>query len=230
MGIAHPLNTADRSIIASSGFTTITDLVGDAHPTVTPATDMSDYRRYFVAGGTYFFTIVTYQRKALFGDETNVQRLRDALAEVKQELPFDIQAAVLLPDHMHFIWALPAGDDNYSRRIGLMKVKFTRSLRGENSFPQNVSASRRKHRESDVWQRRFWEHTIGDEDEFERLFDYIHYNPVRHGYASCPHLWPTSSFHRWVDRGVYDVGWGCCCKRRGPGKFDFEDIHDKTGE
>ncbi len=75
-----------------------------------------------------------------------------------------------------------------------------------------------------------WEHTIDDEDEFERLFDYIHYNPVNHGYVSCPHLWTASSFDRWVKRDVYDARWGCRCNGRDPGKFDFSDIQDKTGE
>ena len=112
----------------------------------------------------------------------------------KGKMPFDIRAAVVLPDHMHFIWTLPRGDKDYSKRLGLMKVKVTRSLNGVGNLPEHVSPSRRKHRESDVWQRRFWEHTIDDEDEFERFFDYVHYNPVKHGHTSCPHLWPYSSF------------------------------------
>ncbi|NOX55540.1 MAG: transposase [Planctomycetes bacterium] len=191
---------------------------------------MPEYRRYFVPGGTYFFTIVTYRRRRLFADEANLERLRSALREVKAEMPFHIQAAVVLPDHMHFIWTLPPGDDQYSKRIGLMKVKFTLSLRGRNALPDNVSPSRRKHRESDVWQRRFWEHTIDEEDEFESYFDYIHYNPVKHRYVSCPHKWRPSSFHRWVRAGVYENTWACCCGKRKPAALDFSDIQDNTGE
>jgi putative transposase len=145
-------------------------------------------------------------------------------------MPFEIPAAVVLPDHLHFIWTLPRGDDNYSKRIGRMKVEFTRALRGKDNLPTNVSLSRKKHRESDVWQRRFWEHTIDDENEFERYFDYIHYNPVKHGLVSCPHKWTHSSFSTWVAKGVYDLAWGCCCEDRLPEKFDFSDIEDKTGE
>ncbi|MCH8923210.1 MAG: transposase [Planctomycetes bacterium] len=191
---------------------------------------MSDYRRYFVAGGTYFFTIVTYQRRRLFDSPDNVQRLREALAEVKDEMPFDIRAAAVLPEHIHFIWSLPPGDDRYSKRLGRMKVEFTRSLYGAGNAPRSASASRRRHGESDVWQRRFWEHTIRDEDEFERLFDYVHFNPVKHGYARCPHEWPASSFGHWARRGVYEMQWGCCCEGRVGKEFDFSDVEELTGE
>ena len=191
---------------------------------------MSEYRRYFVAGGTYFFTIVTYQRQSLFADKKNVQRLRTAMSNVMDEMPFNIDAAVILPDHLHFLWTLPPGDDQYSKRIGRMKTEFTRSLRGENWRPQAISESRRTHRESDVWQRRFWEHTIRDEDDFDRHFDYIHYNPVKHGHVACPHLWEASSFHRWVARGVCESYWGCNCGGRRSRGFDFSDIEDSVGE
>jgi len=194
---------------------------------------MPDYRRYFVPGGSYFFTIVTQRRRPLFSSDQIVQRLRSALGEVHTEMPFELNAAVVLPDHIHFIWSLPPGDDDYSKRIGLMKVKFTKSLRETGhaiAARRPDSASRQRHRESDVWQRRFWEHTIDDEDEFEACFDYLHFNPVKHGYVSCPHLWKASSFHWWVQRGVYDCHWACQCKGRAPKKLDFSAIEDKTGE
>lgn len=191
---------------------------------------MSDYRRYFVAGGTYFFTIVTYQRRSLFADSQNVQRLRAALSTIKVEMPFDINAAVVLPDHVHFLWTLPPGDKNYSKRLGRMKVEFTRSLRGAGALPLTVSVSRKKHHESDVWQRRFWEHTIEDEHDFDRHFDYIHYNPVKHGLAKCPHEWEATSFHYWVKKGVCDRHWGCNCGERRCPVMDFSDIGDTVGE
>jgi putative transposase len=191
---------------------------------------MSDYRRYFVAGGTYFFTIVTYRRRPLFRDTSNVQRLRDAISIVKIELPIDINAAVVLPDHMHFLWTLPQGDDRYSKRIGRMKVEFTRLLHGVSQLPHDVSRSRRDRHESDVWQRRFWEHSVEDEHDFDRHFDYIHYNPVKHRLASCPHAWITSTFHHWVAQGVYDQFWGCNCNGRRTPTPDFSDIEDSVGE
>lgn len=191
---------------------------------------MSDYRRYFVAGATYFFTIVTYQRQRLFADSSNVQLLRQALAATKKELPFDINAAVVLPDHVHFLWTLPPGDVAYPKRIGRMKVAFTHALHGIAQLPGDVSPSRRKHHESNVWHRRFWEHVIRDEHDFDRHFDYVHYNPVKHGLVTCPHVWKASSFHYWVAKGVYDVGWGCNCVRRQSALMDFSDIANTVGE
>lgn len=191
---------------------------------------MSDYRRYFVPSGTYFFSIVTYHRRPLFANKQNVQRLRNAVAFVKKEMPFEICAAAILPDHMHFLWSLPPRDDAYSKRIGRMKVEFTRSLRSTTTPPSGTSPSRRKHRESDVWQRRFWEHTIDDEHDFDHHFDYIHYNPVKHGHVSCPHLWVASSFHHWVVEGVRERDWGCNCGGRHFTAPDFSDIEATVGE
>jgi putative transposase len=84
-------------------------------------------------------------------------------------------------------------------------------LRGANNLPADVCESRRKHRESDVWQRRFYEHTIRDEFDFRQHLDYLHFNPVKHCLVKCVHQWEYSSFHRGVRRGEYDLGWGCQC-------------------
>ena len=111
-----------------------------------------------------------------------------------------------------------------------MKVHFTQSLRGKNALPKDVTASRRKHHESDVWHRRFWEHTIEDEDDFEQHLHYIHFNPVKHGYVTCPHLWPYSSFHRWVTDGVYDGLWGCGCDGRVPSLPAMASLEGVAGE
>jgi putative transposase len=175
---------------------------------------MPNYRRLYVPGGTVFLTITTYKRIPLFRESCTVDRLREAIAAVIKELPFEFVAAVVLPDHLHFIWTMPANDSGYSKRVGRMKVEFTKSLRGARSLPENVSASRRKHRESDVWQRRFYDHMIRDDQDFEDHLHYIHYNPVKHGLVTCPHLWPHSSFRKWVDRGVYANEWACVCNGR----------------
>jgi putative transposase len=189
---------------------------------------MPYYRRFFVPGGTYFFTLVAYQRQPRFAHPCDVQRLRDAVAFVQQEQPFRFLAAVILPDHMHFIWTLPPGDSDYSRRIGRMKVHFTRSC---NAGPEiSGSPSRRKHRDADVWQRRFWEHAIDEEGELQALLDYIHYNPVKHGLAACAHAWGPSSFSRWVARGLYDSSWGCCCERGQHVPRDFSSIEGVVTE
>ncbi len=173
---------------------------------------MSNYRRVYVPGGTFFFTLVTYNCQPYFANSENIAKLRQAIATVKQEMPFNITGAVILPDHIHFLWTLPMLDTNYSKRIGRLKVVFTKAFRGKTSLPDNVSISRQKHRESDVWQRRFWEHTLQDEAELEIYLNYIHYNPVKHGLVSCPHLWKYSSFDSWVNQGVYSLKWGCTCQ------------------
>ena len=191
---------------------------------------MPEYRRAYVPGGTFFLTLVTYQRNPLFSNLENIPLLRHAVATVKSEMPFDVTGAVVLPDHIHFLWTLPVGDQAYSKRVGRLKVIFTQSLQGKGVLPQNVSYSRRKHYESDVWQRRFWEHTIRDEADFEQHLNYIHYNPVKHGLVSCPHLWKYSSFHKWTRQGMYTNDWCCVCsggKLRVP---DFGEITEKFGE
>jgi putative transposase len=191
---------------------------------------MSQYRRSYVLGGVFFLTLVTYRRTPLFSDVENIFLLRKAMAKMRTEKPFDITAAVVLPDHLHFIWSLPANDSNYSQRVSRFKVLFTRSLRGKGALSVDVSSSRRKHRESDIWQRRFWEHTICDEHDLQKHLDYIHYNPVKHGLVSCPHLWEYSSFYEWVKRGRYVADWGCCCGNNLPQVPDFRDLEAKVGE
>jgi putative transposase len=170
---------------------------------------MVAYRRLYRPGSTVFLTLVTYHRIPIFADAQTVAELRKAIAVMHAEMPFEFTAAVILPDHLHLLWTLPPNDWNYSKRVGRFKVLFTQALRGKKALPQDVSLSRRKHRESDVWQRRFWEHTIRDESDFVRHLDYLHYNPVKHGLVECPHEWQFSSFHRYVERGMYDRGWGC---------------------
>lgn len=191
---------------------------------------MSEYRRAYVPGGTFFLTLVTYQRTPIFSNPENISRLRSALKTMRAEMPFEVTAAVVLPDHLHFLWTLPTNDQAYSKRVGRLKVLFTQSLRGKQALPQNVSNSRQKHRESDVWQRRFWEHTISDDTDLERHLNYIHYNPVKHSLVSCPHLWEYSSFHKWVQKGIYTDNWCCGCYGKRSPVADFVEIAENTGE
>jgi putative transposase len=191
---------------------------------------MANYRRAYVPGGTVFLTVVTYRRQPALAERGDVARLRQALRQVMREAPFRIPAAVVLPDHAHFLWSLPPGDSDYSRRVGRMKVLFTRSLPGRGVAAADVSRSRQRHRESDVWQRRFWEHTVGDEAEFEDLLNYIHFNPVKHGLAACPHRWPFSSFGRWARAGLYPAHWGCSCDGRTPTLPGSATLGDMVGE
>jgi len=124
---------------------------------------MSDYRRYFVPGGSYFFTMKTEHNRPLFRNPENVQLLRTKLREAKAKWPFKTIAIVLLPDHLHLLLSLPPGDDKYSARLGWVKKEFTKAYLAGGGQEHRVSASRRKNRRKGVWQRRFWEHTIHNE-------------------------------------------------------------------
>jgi putative transposase len=191
---------------------------------------MSQYRRLYIPNGTIFLTIVTYQRQPIFALPDNISILRLAMSKIMSERPFEINGAVILPDHLHFLWTLPSVDTDYSYRVSRLKVLFTRLFRGKKYQPTNISSSRIKHRESDVWQRRFWEHTIKNESDFEKHLEYIHYNPVKHGFVSCPHLWEYSSFQTWVKKGIYPIDWGCSCGGKNPLIPDFTTIIDSVGE
>ncbi|WP_290653717.1 transposase [Aquisalimonas sp.] len=163
---------------------------------------MSNYRRFRVPGGTYFFTVVTHQRRPFFRHPANVQRLRTAIRRIRDTHPFHIDAMVILPDHLHALWTLPKDDDDYTRRLRLVKSLFTQSA------PDLPAERARRSGEGAVWQRRYWEHVIRDGEDFRRHVDYIHYNPVKHGLVAHPREWPYSSFHRAVQRGWYPPHWG----------------------
>lgn len=170
---------------------------------------MPNYRRAYVPGGTFFFTVVTCRRHPLFADEMARQLLGNVLRECQKEWPFEINAIVLLHDHLHAIWTMPRGDTRYSARWSWIKKEFTSRWLKQGGREQAISKSQRDENRRGIWQRRFWEHTLEDEDDFERHFDYIHFNPVKHGYVNCPHEWEWSSFHRWVKAGVYPWHWAC---------------------
>lgn len=164
------------------------------------------YHRARIKGGTYFFTVVTHNRRRFLCQPENVELLRAALREVKATHPFKIEAIVVLPDHLHCLWALPENDDDYSTRWRLVKSYFSRESKG--TYGGQISLSRQRKQEQSVWQRRFWEHLIRDESDFRRHVDYIHYNPVKHGLVKAPKDWKYSSFHRYVQAGIYGQDWG----------------------
>ncbi len=159
---------------------------------------MSNYRRAAIPGASYFFTVVTKQRKPVFSNEIKVRILRDAMQEEMIRRPFIVEAAVVLPDHIHCLWKLPAGDKDFSSRWREIKK----------SVSKRAGTVKNSRGEGDLWQRRFWEHLIRDEHDWRVHMDYIHFNPVRHGYVKKPCEWRWSSFQRWVDKGAYDRDWG----------------------
>jgi putative transposase len=165
-------------------------------------------------GSVFFFTVVLAERPSnLLLDE--IDRIRKIYRTVQQRHPFETTAICVLPDHIHALWELPEDDADFSARWRLIKSSFSRGL-----DPQLRSASKIVKREKGIWQRRYWEHTIRDETDFQRHIDYIHFNPVKHGYVTRVVDWPHSSFHRYVKRGALTADWG----------GDMKDIPGKFGE
>ena len=182
---------------------------------------MAGYRRWYRPGGTYFFTVVTERRRPLFADAGNRQRLRAAMREVFATLPTTVVAGVILPDHLHAIWTLPDDDDDFSTRWRNIKAAFTKRYLADGGIEADRSASRIARRNRGVWQRRFWEHLVRHSDDLNRDVEYIHFNPVKHGHALCPHRWEASSFGCWVERGDYPMDWCCICEGKSPALPDF---------
>ena len=166
---------------------------------------MPNYRRSLIKGGCYFFTINLLERKqnTLLIDQIDL--LRDVVKRVRKKHPFHIDGWVILPDHMHCIWTLPDGDDDYSSRIRLIKMLFSKQI----PDTEKRSTVRQRKGERGIWQRRFWEHTIRDDRDFANHMDYLHFNPVKHDYVDRVMDWPYSTFRYHVKAGMYPENWGC---------------------
>ncbi|QPB42307.1 REP-associated tyrosine transposase [Rodentibacter haemolyticus] len=155
---------------------------------------MPNYRRVYLENAYYFFTVALQDRKSTLLID-RIDLLRQSYQKVCQKYPFKTIAICILPDHIHAIWQLPEGDTNYSLRWQLIKKYFSSKLPISNTR----SESKIKHREKGIWQRRFWEHTIVDDRDLNNCIDYIHYNPVRHGYVERCEDWKYSSIHKIKD-------------------------------
>lgn len=177
---------------------------------------MTDYRRLHTSGASYFFTVNCADR----GDRDflvqHIDLLRQVFGKVKANHPFHINAIVILPEHLHCIWTLPSDDADYNIRWALIKAGFSRQI----PAGEQRSESRVKRGERGIWQRRYWEHLIRDEEDYQRHLDYIHWNPVKHGWVSRVVDWPHSSFHAAMKRGWYPADW---C---GPGDMDDGEFGD----
>jgi putative transposase len=167
-----------------------------------------NYRRNYVPGGTYFFTVVTHERRPILTSDVGRKSLRTAFLKEQKTRPFEVVGVVLLPDHLHTVWTLPSGESDYSLRWARIKELFTRYFLKEGGKEGGATASRRRRRERAVWQRRFWEHTCRDEADLKRCLDYLHWNPVKHGLVARVQEYPWSSFHRFVELGEYELAWG----------------------
>ncbi len=168
---------------------------------------MPNYVRWREFGATYFFTVNAYRHRRLLTGPLPRRLLSESMAWVRTKLPFDMLACVLLPNHLHCIWTLPPGDDDFPRRWRQIKERFTRSYLRSGGRDWDVTEQQRRQGRRGVWQPRYWEHRIRDEGDYLRHRDYIHFNPVRHGYVENPEDWPWSSFHRHVRLGWLDPNW-----------------------
>jgi putative transposase len=177
---------------------------------------MPDYRRVYVEGGLYFFTVNLLQRRGNDLLVRYIDSLRGAVRKVKKAHPFTIHAFVVLPEHLHCILELPDGDNDFPLRWRLIKSEFSKSL----PITERRSAVRVRRGERGIWQRRFWEHVIRDEADYTAHMDYVHINPVKHGLVSSVKDWAYSTFHHLVQQGVYPLEWA------GSGTVDNLDYDD----
>ena len=159
------------------------------------------YRRARVPGGTFFFTVTLADRR-VDTQTTHVSELREAFRATRRQRPFTIEAIVIPPDHLHALWTLPPSDTDYATRWQAIKTRFTQYVAANGALPRHANGEPR------LWQRRYWEHAIRDETDWARHVDYIHYNPVKHGYVRRVADWPRSSFHRYARRGDLPLDWG----------------------
>ena len=189
---------------------------------------MSRYIRPRASGARIFATLCLAEKG---GDllVREVDLLRSAVVATLIDRPLQVDAWIVLPDHMHFVWTLPEGDSGYAVRIGAIKARFTMALRRAGRLerrragfspppaPLPVVRSGRyaglkpglrvAKREAGVWQRRFWEHHIRDETDFAAHVRYCWGNPVKHGFVRHPADWPYSSLHRDIRKGLVAPEW-----------------------
>ena len=160
------------------------------------------YRRVLIPNATYFITVNLQNRKSNLLIQ-RIDALRLAFSKVQQRHSFYIDAIVIMPDHWHMIMSLPTNDMDYPKRISLIKSTFSRQIEPH----ETISRSRRDKRERGIWQRRYWEHIILDSQDYEHHVNYIHFNPVKHGYVHKPSDWKYSSIHRFINKGILSKNW-----------------------
>lgn len=157
---------------------------------------MPNYRRNWIQGGTFFFTVNLYNRSQHWLTD-HIGHLRTATRQCRQHHPFHIHAWVVLPEHLHCIWTLPDKDHDYARRWRYIKSRFAHLLK------QHIEQTNLE----PIWQKRYWEHTLINQKDLNAHMDYIHYNPVKHGWVNRVKDWPYSTFHRCVENGLYTENW-----------------------
>lgn len=165
---------------------------------------MRNYIRDKTKGGCYFLTFNLQDRQSQLLT-THINEFRQAFKKTKQHQSFELNAMVVLPDHVHLLITLADDNDNYANIVANLKANFSRQIPKLES--ENISPSRADKKERGLWQRRFWEHRIRDDNDYKQHVDYIHYNPVKHGYCSQPTEWKYSTIHKFISDGLYPKGW-----------------------
>lgn len=168
---------------------------------------MPEYRRARTPGATFFFTVNTHLRQPFLIDSDVRAALREGIDRVRSTMPFQIDAWVLLPDHLHCVWTLPVGDADFSTRWRVIKTIVTQRCSPRLNKREMLSERRVAKNQSSLWQQRFWEHQIRDDEDFTRHVDYIHWNPVKHGHVVQVGDWPYSSVHRYMRQGLLSANW-----------------------
>jgi putative transposase len=164
---------------------------------------MPQYRRARIPGATYFFTVTLADRSSDLLIR-HIDVLRKSYRAAQERQSFETIAICILPDHLHAIWSLPEGDADFPARWNFIKGDFSRRVPAAAAR----SDSHIKRREKGLWQRRYWEHLIRDENDLARHVDYVHFNPVKHGLVAAARDWPHSSFHQHVTKGLLPPDWG----------------------
>ena len=165
---------------------------------------MPNYRRIWHPSGAYFFTVNLLERHGNELLTRHIDLLRESIVVVQTRHPFRIHGWVVLPEHLHCILELPENDADFATRWRLIKMGFSKGL----PKTERLSRVRVKRGERGIWQRRFWEHLIRDDADFEAHMDYVHFNPVKHGLVKHVADWPYSTFHRLVKQKIYPPDWG----------------------
>lgn len=169
---------------------------------------MPHYIRSYTQGATYFFTLVAFERRKIFCNSDFLSAFRTSIKEVQQDYPFEILAWVQLPDHLHCVWRITHPNTNYSKCWAKIKRLTTHRCPQYHLAIEDLSYSKVSRDEKGIFQRRFIEHQIRDEQDFINHIDYLHYNPVKHGLVTQVSHWQYSSFHRYVKQGIYPSDWG----------------------
>ncbi|NLW72878.1 MAG: transposase [Chloroflexi bacterium] len=155
---------------------------------------MPIYTRYYIPDSMVFITCVTHRRLPVFENPQNIDLFWSTLAVVRKYYPFNMLAYVILPDHFHWLIQLPPDQPNFSHLIHSFKRNFTLNYKKDRQISEPVK----------IWQNRFWDHVIRDEEDLHQHLDYIHWNPVKHALVDMPTKWQHSSVGEWVARGLYD--------------------------